>query len=77
MDRYCSLVRAYGEAVIELKGRHGDEFDSARQHVEHLRSLARAARLDWEEHERTHGCVKKPVGKAERTGRTNRGVTSQ
>jgi len=65
MDRYCALVKAYSEAVIELKDAHGTEFDHRREHADVLRMVAQQARVDWEEHERTHRCVRKPPAKVE------------
>ena len=65
MDRYSALAKAYSDAVIELKDAHGTEFDQRRQHADVLRVLTQQARMDWEEHERTHGCVRKPPAKAE------------
>jgi hypothetical protein len=59
MDRYSSLVKAYSDAVIELKDTNGTDLEQRRQHADVLRIVAQQARLEWEEHELTHGCVRK------------------
>ena len=63
MDRYCALVKTYCDAVIELKEVQGAEFDQRREHADVLRVVAQQARVEWEEHERKHGCVRKPPAK--------------
>ena len=65
MDRYCALVKVYSDAVIELRDAHGTQLDERRQHADVLRIVAQEARADWEDHERTHRCVRKPPAKVE------------
>lgn len=63
LDRYCALVQTYSEAVLDVRSSDPGELGQARAHADQLRTIAQQARHDWEEHERTHGCVRKPVAK--------------
>jgi len=65
MDRYCALVKVYSDGVNEMRDAHGTVLDERRQHADVLRIVAQEARADWEDHERTHGCVRKPPSKIE------------
>ena len=56
LDRYCALVKAYSEAVAELRSKSGGEYDLGWVHAEELRAIAQGARLTLEQHELTHGC---------------------
>jgi len=68
----CSPVKAYSDAVMELKVAHGAELFQQREHGHVLRAIAQQARLDWEQHERTHGCLRKPPASAEQAAVTVR-----
>jgi len=70
LDRYCALVQTYSEAVLELRSADSAEFEQSRAYAEQVRVIAQQARLEWEEHERTHACVRKPAGRLmdERSG---------
>jgi hypothetical protein len=59
MDRYCALLRTYSDAVVELKDVQGTAFDQRREHADVLRVIAQQARIEWEDHEKIHGCGRK------------------
>lgn len=61
LDRYCALVQTYSEAVLEMRGADAASMDQVREYAEQLRAITQQARLEWEEHERTHRCIRKPV----------------
>ena len=65
MERYCALLQSYSDAVQHLTGLDSEVFAERSRQVEELRLTVRQARRDWEEHEKSHGCVKKPAHRTE------------
>ena len=65
MDRYCALVQTFSETVLEMRNAEVAHIEQIRADAERLRIVAHQARLDWEEHERTHGCLRKPAARAQ------------
>ena len=65
LTRYCDLLQAYSGAVRQLTELDAATFAERSKEAEELRLTVRQARREWEDHEVTHGCGRKPVQKAE------------
>jgi hypothetical protein len=61
MEQYRVSVTQYGNSVRELANFTGMIFAERSKEMEQLRLAARRAWLEMEEHQSTHGCLRKPV----------------
>ena len=60
------MLKSYAEGVRQFSSPDADGFDERLKSLEELRLKVRQTRLEWENHEIAHGCVRKPSQKAER-----------
>jgi len=59
--------QTFSETVLETRNADAARVDQICVDAERLRAVAQQARLDWEQHERTHGCLRKPAAKTQAT----------
>ena len=72
IDHYCALVKAYSEAVVELKDAHGTDLDQRREHVDVLRSwLNKRGLAGKSTNERMDVCESRPARDEEAAIREN------